>query len=102
MKLRHYSDREDARKAGWSFFCPGCAQVHTVNISGSQPLWTFNNNEAKPTFRPSLKIQYWHGEPTRQYICHSIITDGTIAYCSDSTHSLKGQTVPMPDWPYDE
>ena len=45
---------------------------------------------------------YRKGEPVRQYICHSIITDGAITYCSDSTHSLKGQTVPMPDWPYDE
>ena len=27
------------------------------------------------------------------------VRDGQIEFCSDSTHALSGQTVPLPDWP---
>jgi hypothetical protein len=30
--------------------------------------------------------------------CHSIVTDGKIAFCIDSVHSLAGKTVELPDW----
>lgn len=31
------------------------------------------------------------------YRCHSVVTDGRIMFCTDSTHALAGQTVDMPD-----
>ena len=27
--------------------------------------------------------------------CHSFVTDGKIRFLGDSTHKLKGQTVPL-------
>ena len=30
--------------------------------------------------------------------CHTVITDGRIAFQPDCWHALAGQTVEMPDW----
>jgi len=30
--------------------------------------------------------------------CHSIVTDGKIAFLTDCFHTLAGQTVDLPDW----
>jgi hypothetical protein len=32
--------------------------------------------------------------------CHVFITNGQIQFLDDCTHALKGQTVPIPAWPY--
>lgn len=29
------------------------------------------------------------------YLCHSHITDGRIAFCSDSTHAHAGETIDL-------
>jgi hypothetical protein len=34
--------------------------------------------------------------PERQ--CHSFVTDGKIQFLPDCYHSLKGQTVELPEW----
>lgn len=31
-------------------------------------------------------------------LCHSFVTDGKIQFLNDCFHSLKGQTVDLPDW----
>lgn len=63
------------------------------------PVWALNGNTDRPTFSPSIRVRYPHGEPPQQRVCHYFIVDGQIRYCSDSTHALAGQTVDLPDLP---
>lgn len=78
------------------FWCPGCKMAHGIYTEPHQkPIWTFNNNFEKPTFKPSLLIT-WGGDIKKK--CHSYITDGKIQFLGDCTHDLKGKTVEIPDW----
>lgn len=92
-----------------AFQCPACGEEHKVFIippSGYNARWRFNGDYNRPTFKPSIKVQYtkyengfenWeHGDKSETVKCHSIITDGQISFCGDSTHSLAGQTVDLP------
>jgi hypothetical protein len=88
---------------GYSFWCPGCSERHGVPTTGSRE-WGFNGDVDRPTFTPSIKVEGvkdpWGPDfdPTPT-VCHSIVTDGRIAFCGDSTHALKGQTVDLPEEP---
>lgn len=88
------------------FYCPACKFTHSVNVEGhSGPQWTFNGNNDKPTFSPSVKVSWSEPSNTEyefddrskdiQKVCHFFVRDGKIEYCSDSTHDLKGKTVDM-------
>jgi len=59
--------------------------------------WSFDGNFESPTFSPSLlnTWQFVGGKPEKR--CHLFVKNGQIEYCSDSTHSLAGKTVPMVD-----
>lgn len=74
-------------RSGWVIECPGCGSIHHFDDR-----WTFNGDLEKPTFKPSYLV---HGSPV-QPRCHSFVTDGQIAYLSDSTHDLAGKTVDLP------
>lgn len=39
------------------------------------------------------------GEEYIETVCHCYVTDGIIQFLDDCTHSLKGQNVPIPDFP---
>ena len=71
------------------FFCPGCKNSHAFTM----PRWSWNGSLEAPSFQPSLMCN--RGMESQ---CHCIVTDGFINYCADSWHSLRGTTVPMPDW----
>ena len=82
--------------------------------------WQWNGNVEKPTIVPSIRCSSGHfaqgfkvgdrcwctydrehpGDPSgfKCHQCHLILTDGQIMFCADSTHELKGKTVPLPDW----
>lgn len=77
------------------FHCPGCDQVHFFNISGPEPVWTFNGDYVKPTFSPSLMVNRTY--PDKR--CHSYVRDGQIQFLNDCHHMLKNQTVDLPEWP---
>ena len=107
-----------------AFNCPGCGTGHVIAIGETaSPRWSFNGDLEKPTFAPSvltgyyklsakgkeeLKEWYDKGMPDKKgeqfdgahIVCHSYITDGNIQFLADSTHSLSGQTVPLPDFDY--
>jgi hypothetical protein len=34
-------------------------------------------------------------------VCHSFVSEGVIQFLDDCTHSLVGQSVELPPWPYD-
>lgn len=84
------------------FFCPGCKCAHQVWTEG-QTRWQFNGSMEKPTFQPSIKVE-WPANPDASEefkewrtarICHSFVTDGMIQFLSDCTHDLKDKTVPL-------
>lgn len=89
------------------FWCPGCDGAHMIRVAseGKQGGWTFNGDAEKPTFTPSVLVNYngsdagVDGAPPA--ICHSFVTDGSIQFLSDSTHALAGQTVALPDFDED-
>lgn len=95
-----------------SFHCPGCNEMHGINRT-----WKFNEDFEKPTVTPSILVtgpsrfltdeeadRAMKGEkidlPQRR--CHSYVTDGKIQFLSDCNHALAGQTVELPEWPYDD
>lgn len=91
-KLRHADSRV-------SFRCPGCGWPHTIRIAPDdcfrgQPLWTWNGDDEKPTFAPSILVR--GGE--LQGICYSFVRNGEIQFLNDCKHGLAGKTVPLPDW----
>lgn len=81
-----------------AFWCPGCKEEHPYRISPepqrpTAPVWSFNGDYSKPTFRPSLLMK----GPNGPY-CHLHITDGQLEFCEDCPHELAGKTVPMVPW----
>ncbi len=80
-----------------SFRCLGCKSEHQVPITG-EPKWEWNGSLSSPTIKPSLNVTWTYGEPEVTKRCHSVITDGKIAFCGDCTHTMAGQTVDLPDY----
>lgn len=92
----------------YSHWCPGCERMHYINTEADGgPVWSFDGNVEQPTFGPSVKVTYNGPDAGQQRdgsrapaaCCHYFIRAGQIEFCSDSTHSLAGQTVPMPELP---
>lgn len=99
------------------FWCPGCDDVHGVGVETPNG-WGWNGDLERPTFTPSVHVTMskWKGtfeeygkwtrpthpnvEPGGECICHSFVTDGQIQFLGDCTHTLAGQTVPLPPWPH--
>lgn len=59
--------------------------------------WEFNGDYEKPTFRPSMRVQYGNGVVT-----HCFVIAGKIQYLQDCTHDMAGKTVPCVDFEYME
>jgi hypothetical protein len=96
----------------WRIDCPGCGEAHVLDGR-----WSFNGDQQRPTFSPSLLLRTGHyasahtdncwctynaenpGEPApfSCNVCHSFIRDGHIEFLGDSTHKLAGQRVVLPD-----
>lgn len=94
-------ERDGARYQSLMFVCPGCAEqdgsgLHMlpVNTSETSPSWTFDGDLDAPTLAPSIKTTF--GEQT---LCHCYLRGGVFHFLKDSTHSLAGQNVPIPDLP---
>lgn len=90
---------------GWLFWCPGCECTHSfiTDPDSDGPVWTFDGNEERPTFRASLGVKDWDaetGEFLPGYRCHLFVTAGMIEFLSDCKHHLAGQTVPLVRHPH--
>lgn len=102
-----------------SFWCLGCKDFHTVKITGDGA-WGYNGSDTNPTISPSILVTSGHYLPShvegnscwckwneehddpdgfKCFRCHSFITDGMIQYLNDCSHSLGGQTIPLPPHP---
>lgn len=92
MKVKRVEYSDPTFSPAWRHWCPGCKWMHVIPTDGRAQenghKWTFNGDEDRPTFHPSINIV---GQ------CHYFITDGQIRYCGDSKHELAGKTVDLPD-----
>lgn len=98
--LRNVRDKEVEYQA-LLFWCPGCAEAGgsgahllPVNTDKKTPSWNFDGNTEKPTLNPSILS----GKGTDK-ICHSFLRAGVFEYLSDSTHSMAGKHIELPDLP---
>lgn len=92
---------EEKKLLGYMIQCPGCNGWHVIYTEQDDHVtvrWEFNGNLEKPTFSPSIKVQWREGPEQANKVCHFFVRDGMIQFCGDSTHTLAGQTVPLPDW----
>lgn len=88
------------------FTCPGCAEISgsglhmlPVNSDWKTPQWSFDGDLEAPTVNPSILTRYNDG------VCHSFMRAGALEFLGDCTHSMAGQTVPLPplpDWVVEE
>lgn len=92
------------------FYCPGCHQLHAINIDENrppdQPTWRFNGSIEEPTVTPDVYLLY--GAPKDpsdpqiemfNFICHSHIFAGKIKFEEDCSHNLANTTLPLPPLP---
>lgn len=99
------------------WFCPGCQMAHQIRVGdGPGPRWQWNGNADRPTFSPSVKVsgtvpltddelsRLRAGEriEPKPLLCHVFVVDGNIQFLSDCTHTLAGQTVPIPPFHPDD
>ena len=101
------------------FWCPGCECAHGPSVvrgTNPGPLWQWNEDRDRPTLSPSIRVsgtrrlkedeyqRALRGEPvqTVDTLCHVFVRDGQIEFLGDCTHALRGQTVAIPDWPYED
>ncbi len=73
------------------FICPACKIQHFIFVGPNQREW--NGSLDNPTVSKVRAV--FDGGATR---CNFTITDGVISYTSESTHTLAGQSVNLPDW----
>lgn len=65
--------------------------------------WDFNGDFERPTFRPSMLIQYPRENPETGHVReHFFVTDGKIRYLQDCNHNMRGQIVDMIDCKWHE
>lgn len=124
-KLRRW---EGKGEAGYSYWCQGCNERHSIPTEGPKA-WTFNGDLERPVFGPSVMVRSGHyaehhvpgdscwctydAEQIAQGLepsgfgcrrCHTFIgcngaQPGEVIFLSDCTHALAGQTLPLPDLP---
>ena len=100
MIIKHVVTSDGAHY-GYRFHCPGCDDEHVIPTLPHAGGWTFNGNEACPTFTPSIHVhpsaKWVHHQKEETPRCHSFVTDGRIQFLGDCTHALAGQTVALPE-----
>lgn len=100
MKVKEVQGGPDDKNKYYWIWCNACQTEHQFEV----PRWKFDGNMDQPTFHPSMKVQWGRfktKEGTMGYIkcCHFILRNGVMEYQSDCTHELKGQKVPLQDFP---
>lgn len=78
-------------EGGYLHWCPGCEMHHRLPDA-----WKFDGNLEQPTFTPSFRHTFGKG---MSQTCHYVLTAGVLHFCTDSTHAMAGQAVPLPVLP---
>lgn len=96
-------------KEDFGYWCPGCKTMHTVAVSQknhSGASWKFDGNLQAPTFSPSINYKVntpdmgdYYQPNVKSTTCHHFVRAGNIQFLGDCTHEMRGQTVPLPDFP---
>lgn len=101
----------DHTPVGWIHYCPACKTGHQIYVerpNDGGAIWSFDGNEAEPTFHPSIRCFHHSkytedGKPAPGAVeitdCHYFLTKGILKFETDSPHTLAGQSVPLPDYP---
>lgn len=76
----------------WMIECPACGCGHYFDSR-----WSFDGDDALPTFSPSLLVHANADANPPSPRCHSFVRAGRIEYLSDCTHAMAGQTVDLPE-----
>jgi Family of unknown function (DUF6527) len=95
--LRPWSAGEGRQGTRLYLWCPGCDDLHAVEVTDPGFMWEWDGNLESPTISPSIKVDYGVGGR----ICHSYVKQGRWEFLSDCTHALAGQSValpPLPEW----
>ena len=74
------------------FWCPGCDGMMQVN----HVRWHWNGDAGKPTLSPSILQTCGPFPDGHTEVCHCFVKDGNIEFCTDCTHSKRGE-MPLPD-----
>lgn len=104
QRLSAYLYRSGSTSGRIWHYCPACNECHIYAVE--QPFsngckWNWNGNVEKPSFTPSMKIEWLggYGEEGKPKRCHYYVTDGKILYCNDCTHAYAGKTLELPPIP---
>lgn len=98
------SARLRSTDCGYAHWCPGCGEMHVIYVakaSASGARWAFDGDLIRPTFTPSVRIEWaggW-GEQRVPRVCHYFLREGRMQFLGDTTHSLRNRTVVLPDLP---
>lgn len=107
-KMRWLGTGDGYTVGGLAHWCPACQEMHHFAIEGynsSGAKWTWDGNVESPSFTPSMNIRTNppsdpHYQPdVSSSVCHYFLRSGRIMYLGDCTHSMKDQTVPLPELP---
>lgn len=110
--LRDWSAGDGRSGQRLYMFCPACDDLHCVEVA-AEGAWTWDGNLDAPTVNPSIKVEgvQWNPDdafykpshasvaPGGQICCHSFVRAGTWQFLGDCTHTMAGQTVPLPPIP---
>jgi hypothetical protein len=92
---RAQDGREGTRLYLW---CPGCEDLHAVEVKDERVRWEWDGNLDAPTISPSILV---NGTGDRHPRCHSFVKGGQWQFLADCEHPPAGQTVamvPLPEW----
>lgn len=100
-KVSRITDQAET-EISYMFDCPACGISHSARVQAQRPgvpMWTWNGSLDRPTFHPSLKVQWARrqGEEQVPVLCHFFVVDGRIQYLNDCTHEMAGKTVELPE-----
>jgi hypothetical protein len=73
--------------------------MHILPVEGPKQ-WQWDGNVDAPTLSPSIRSSVnWPAEDGGPEVCHHFLKAGVLQFLGDCTHDLKGQSVPLPDFP---
>ena len=82
--------------------CPGCNTTHSIKTGntdkGSLHVHKFDENFDKPTFSPSVIVDYGLDGVNNRRVCHFFVTEGRLDY-QNCFHSLRNTSVALQDIP---
>lgn len=101
-----YGRRHDGPLVTIAHYCPACDELHHFACGEPFPQnlakWTFDGNNDRPTFQPSMHIKVGPFPSGEIEVCHYFLHAGRIQYLTDCTHDKAGTTIELPDVPADK